>query len=160
MQSLTPLHPDNAGTIAILLYALHNVLYAAGAYPAGALADRYGKRGFLIGAYVLAVVMNVLLIAAAPSIAILGLVFIIAGASYAAQQTLERAIAADLVPQVVRSTGFGVLASVNGVGDLLSSAIVGVLWSTFSPTVAFSFSLAIAIAGTATMAIVLRRRAG
>ncbi len=160
VQFLTPLHPDNAGSIAILLYALHNVLYAAGAYPAGALADRYGKRSFLIGAYVLAVAMNALLIAVAPSMAILGLVFIIAGASYAAQQTLERAIAADLVPQVVRSTGFGVLASANGMGDLLSSAIVGVLWSAFSPTVAFSYSLAMTVAGTATMAFALRRKAG
>ena len=157
VQSLTPFHPGNAGVIAIQLYALHNVLYAAGAYPAGALADRFGKRGFLIGAYGLAVAMNLLLIVAAPSIAVLALVFVIAGASYAAQQTLERAITADLVPDVIRSTGFGVLASANGVGDLLSSVVVGVLWSTFSPTIAFGYSLVTTIAGAIVTAIALYR---
>jgi MFS family permease len=158
VQSLTALHQTNAGIIAIQLYALHNVLYAAGAYPAGSLADRFGKRGFLIAAYVLGVAMNLVLIAATPSIAVLALVFILAGASYAAQQTLERAIAADLVPDVIRSTGFGVLASVNGVGDLLSSLIVGVLWTAFSPTIAFSYSLVMTLAGTIAMALALRRK--
>lgn len=160
VQSLTALHQGNAGVIAIELYAVHNVLYAAGAYPAGALADRHGKRGFLIGAYILAVVMNIVLIAAAPSVAVLGLVFVIAGASYAAQQTMERAIAADLVPDVVRSTGFGVLASVNGVGDLLSSLIVGVLWTAFSPAIAFSYSLIMTVTGTVVTAAALRRPSG
>ena len=54
VQSLTPQYGRSAGVIAIQLYALHNVLYALGAFPAGALADRFGKRGFLIVAYGLA----------------------------------------------------------------------------------------------------------
>ena len=60
---------------------------------------------------------------------------------------MERAIAADLTPVQVRSTGFGVLAAANGVGDLLSSAIVGTLWTTVSPQVAFAYALAMTIAG-------------
>ena len=32
------------------------------------------------------------------------------------------------------------LATVNGVGDFLSSAIVGLLWSILGPTVAFGYS--------------------
>lgn len=156
VQSLTPLHGGGAGVIAIELYTLHNVLYAVGAYPAGALADRYGKRGFLIGAYVLAVLMNVLLIAATPSVVMLGAVFVLAGAAYAAQQSLERAITADLVPVEVRNTGFGVLATVNGIGDLISSVVVGALWTAFSPDVAFSFSLALTCAGTIVAAVALR----
>jgi MFS family permease len=156
VQSLTPLHGASAGGIAIALYTLHNVLYAVGAYPAGALADRFGKRGFLIGAYVLAVLMNVLLIAAAPSIVVLGAVFVLAGAAYAAQQSLERAITADMVPVEVRSTGFGVLATVNGIGDLISSVVVGALWTAFSPGVAFSFSLAMTCAGAIVTFVALR----
>jgi MFS family permease len=156
VQSLTPLHPQSAGVIAIELYTLHNVLYALGAYPAGALADRYGKRGFLIGAYVLAAFMNVLLIAASPSILVLGVVFVIAGTGYASQQSLERAIAADLVPVEVRSTGFGVLATVNGIGDLISSLMVGALWTAFSPTVAFTYGLVMTGLGAVITAAVLR----
>jgi MFS family permease len=160
VQSLTPHFGQSAGVIAIQLYALHNFLYAVGAYPAGVLADRFGKRRFLIAAYFLAALMNVLLIAFAPSILTLSLVFVIAGVAYAFQQSLERAIAADIAPIEVRSTGFGVLASVNGIGDLISSAIVGALWTTFSPTVAFSYACIVTSAGAMTMMIALRTPSG
>lgn len=155
VQSLTPLHLQNAGTIAIGLYTLHNIFYAAGAYPAGALADRFGKRGFLIGAYIFAVAMNLLLIFGTPSVWLLGLVFVVAGAGYAAQQSLERAIAADMVPAEVRSTGFGVLATVNGIGDLISSLVVGALWTVFSPSVAFAYALAATAAGAVVTGLAL-----
>ncbi|MBA3881952.1 MAG: hypothetical protein H0X73_04360 [Chthoniobacterales bacterium] len=35
---------------------------------------------------------------------------------------------------------FGVLATVNGIGDLISSVVVGVLWTTFGTEVAFGYS--------------------
>jgi hypothetical protein len=44
---------------------------------------------------------------------------------------------------------FGVLATVNGLGDFLSSIVVGALWSAFGTTVAFGYSLVLFIAGTA-----------
>jgi MFS family permease len=156
VQSLMPHFGQSAGAIAIQLYALHNFLYAVGAYPAGVLADRFGKRRFLIAAYFLAALMNVLLIALAPSTLTLGLVFAVAGVAYAFQQSLERAIAADIAPIEVRSTSFGVLASVNGIGDLISSAIVGALWTAFSPTVAFSYAFILTAAGAMITIIALR----
>jgi MFS family permease len=156
VQSLAPRYGESAGVIAIQLYALHNFLYAVGAYPAGMLADRFGKRGFLIGAYALAALMNLLLIAVAPSIVSLILVFVLAGSAYAAQQSLERAIAADIAPIKVRSTGFGVLAAVNGIGDLVSSAIVGVLWTAFSPTIAFSYAFVMTFVGAVSTMVALR----
>jgi MFS family permease len=158
VQSLAPRYGQGAGAVAIQLYALHNFLYAVGAYPAGILADRFGKRHFLIAAYFLAVLMNILLVAAAPSLPMLVLVFVVAGAGYAFQQSLERAVAADIVPVQVRSTGFGVLASVNGIGDLASSAIVGALWTTISPRAAFTYSFVLATAGAIVITIVLWAR--
>ena len=147
VQSLTPHYGRSAGVIAIQLYALHNVLYAVGAYPAGALADRFGKRGFLMVAYGLAALMNLLLMLAQPSLLMLALVFILAGVAYAFQQSLERAIAADITPVQVRSTGFGVLAAANGVGDFVSSAIVGTLWTMVSPATGFAYAFLITAAG-------------
>jgi MFS family permease len=157
VQSLTGRYGQSVGTIAIGLYALHNVLYAVGSYPAGALADRYGKGRFLLAAYALASLMNLILIVAAPSIGTLVVVFILAGAAYALQQSLERAIAADLVPVEVRSTGFGALASANGIGDLISSAIVGTLWTIVSPTAGFCHALVMSVAGAIITAAALRR---
>jgi hypothetical protein len=43
---------------------------------------------------------------------------------------------------------FGVLATVNGVGDFLSSAMVGLLWSTFGQTVAFGYTAVLFLIGT------------
>ena len=123
------------------------------------LADRFGKRQFPIAAYVLAALMNSLLIGAASSLVTLVLVFVIAGIAYALQQSLERAIAADIVPVEMLSTGFGVLASVNGIGDLISSAIVGILWTAFSPTPAFSYAFFVTTTGAITTAVALRTRA-
>ncbi len=160
VQSLTPGYGQGAGAIAIELYALHNFLYAVGAYPAGALADRFGKRGFLLAAYALAAIMNVLLIFAAPSAITLVFVFVLAGAGYALQQSLERAIAADLAPVEVRSTGFGVLAAANGVGDLVSSVIVGALWTAVSPAAGFAYALVMTFAGAVLTGFALRSAAG
>jgi predicted aconitase len=52
---------------------------------------------------------------------------------------------------------FGVLATVNGIGDFLSSAIVGLLWSVAGTTVAFGYSAALFFAGAVLLA---RIRAG
>jgi MFS family permease len=156
VQALAPRYGQGAGTIAIELYALHNFLYAVGAYPAGFLADRFGKRGFLLAAYALAAAMNLSLIVLRPSTVALVLVFVLAGAAYALQQSLERAIAADLAPVEVRSTGFGVLAAANGVGDLVSSAIVGTLWTAISPHAAFAYALVMTLAGAVATGTPLR----
>ncbi len=156
VQSLTGRYGQSAGTIAIGLYALHNVLYAVGSYPAGVLADRYGKGRFLLAAYALACLMNLILIVAAPSVATLLVVFILAGAAYALQQSLERAIAADMAPIEVRSTGFGALASANGIGDLVSSVIVGTLWTTVSPVAGFCYAMVMSVAGAIVTGAALR----
>jgi MFS family permease len=158
-QSLAPKYGQGAGAIAIQLYALHNVLYAVGSYPAGVLADRFGKGRFLIVAYGIAALMNLLLLSVTPSIVALILVFILAGAGYALQQSLERAIVADIAPLEVRSTGFGVLAAANGVGDLISSAIVGLLWTALSPKAAFSYAFVMTIIGAAVTLAALRSAA-
>ena len=136
-----------------------NILYAVGSYPAGALADRFGKTGFLIAAYGLAALMNLLLFSLAPSIVALILIFVLAGAGYALQQSLERAIAADMTPLEVRSSGFGALAATNGMGDLISSGVVGLLWTMVSPTVAFAYAFVMTIIGAAVTWAALRSAA-
>jgi MFS family permease len=100
--------------------------------------------------------MNLVLIGAAPSTATLILIFILAGVGYAFQQSLERAIVADIAPAEVRGTGFGVLAAVNGVGDLFSSAIVGALWTLFSPRTAFSYAFILTVLGAIVTLAALR----
>jgi len=61
---------------------------------------------------------------------------------------LEGAIAADLLPQELRGTGYGVMATVNGLGDFLSSLIVGFLWTYASPIYAFGYAAGISLLGS------------
>ena len=136
-----------AGLTAILLYVVHNILYAAMSFPIGALADKVGKRGLLAAGYALATVMAIGWIVAVPSVWYLGLLFALGGVFIAAEDTLEGAIAADLLPEEVRGTGYGVLATINGLGDLVSSIMVGFLWTSFAPGVGFGYSAILFVAG-------------
>lgn len=140
-QMLTPtMDAARAGQIAIALYAAHNVLYAGMSYPIGALADRIGKRGLLALGYAVAALMGIGWMVAVPSVWFLGLLFALGGIFIAAEDTLEGALAADLLPEDVRGTGYGVLATVNGLGDFVSSVVVGALWTTLSPGAGFGYA--------------------
>ena len=49
------------------------------------------------------------------------------------QQSLEKSLAADLLLKEIRGSGFGVLATTNGIGDLVSSVAADALRSAVSP---------------------------
>jgi len=120
-------------------------------YPIGALADRIGKRGLLALGYALAAIMGIGWIVAVPSVWMLGLLFALGGTFIAAEDALEGALAADLLPEDVRGTGYGVLATVNGLGDFLSSIIVGALWTAFNPAIGFAYATLLFILGAITI---------
>ena len=66
--------------------------------------------------------------------------FGLAGVHGAFQQALEKSLAADVLPKEIRGSEFGVLATTNGIGDLVSSVAVGTLWSAVSPTAGFLYA--------------------
>ena len=98
------------------------------------------EAGLLALGYGLAAVMGIGWIIAVPSVWMLELLFALGGTFIAAEDALEGALAADLQPEDVRGTGYGVLATVNGLGDFLSSIIVGALWTAFNPAVGFAYA--------------------
>ena len=69
--------------------------------------------------------------------------FGLAGFSIAVADALEGAMTADLVSDPLRGTAYGVLGAVNGVGDLVASVVVGVLWTAVSPVAAFAYAAAV-----------------
>jgi len=139
--------PEVTATMVVLLYTGHNILYALASYPIGYLSDRMGKRGLLAAGYLLAAGMSLGFLLATPSIWYLVLLFAIGGTYLAAEDTLEGAIAADLLPEEVRGTGYGVLATVNGLGDFLSSVVVGFLWTAISPGAGFLYAAILSVVG-------------
>jgi MFS family permease len=149
-QTLTPtLGVPRAVAVATALYILHNILSAAASVGGGGLADRVNKGMLLAGAYGLAVLMAATLVFVPINLASLAAVFALAGLSAGLVETLEDSFCAELVVKESHGLAFGLLAAVNGLGDFASSTIVGLLWSAFSPQVAFAWSGSLALAGTA-----------
>jgi MFS family permease len=160
VQLLTPLHSVAfANRTAIIFYIVHNVVYTALSYPIGAAGDRTDKMKLLAGGYLMAALMAIGFMTTISSIWYLGLLFVLGGAFLAVQDTLERAIGAQLLPAESASMGFGVLATVNGVGDFVSSFVVGLLWTRLSPAAGFAYAAILTGCGALLMfALPLSRR--
>lgn len=157
-QKLTPeLGATKAASIAVGLYLLHNVFYAGFAVVAGWLADRYPKNLVLASGYALAAIMAMTIIFLPLTVWTLGAVFILGGVYVAMEETLEDSFCAELVGEEHHGMAFGTLATVNGVGDFLSSIIVGALWTTLGTSVAFGYSAVLFAAGAV---LVLRLGSG
>lgn len=137
-----------AATISVGLYALHNIVYAGISYPIGVLADRMNKRGLLAFAYLTGASTALLLALNINSLTGLAAVFILGGAYVGMEETLEDSLTAELLPNVMRGTGFGTMAVVNGVGDFVSSLAVGWLWASIGVGAGFGFSFALMFAGS------------
>jgi MFS family permease len=140
-QKLAPeLGAAKAASVAVGFYMLRNIFYAGFAGVAGWLADRFKKQYVLASGYALAAVMALLIVAAPMTIGLLGIIFILSGMYVAIEETLEDSFCAELVGEEHHGMAFGVLATVNGIGDFLSSIIVGALWTALGTSVAFGYS--------------------
>ncbi len=151
-QLLTPAYGlVRAAQIAALLYVGHNVLYTGASYPVGALSDRFGRRGLLALGYLLGVVVSVGFVVAfvlpLANVGYLLFLFALAGTYIAAEDALEGALTADFTGVEVRGIAYGVMGTVNGVGDFAASVVVGLLWTVVSPAAGFAYAAVAMIIG-------------
>ncbi|MDZ7359262.1 MAG: MFS transporter [candidate division KSB1 bacterium] len=140
-----------AAQLAMSLYVIHNVIYAAASLPVGALGDRWGKGRLLTLGYFAAVIMNLGFLFSPSGYWPLTFLFCLGGVFIAVEDALERALAAELLPAEIHATGFGVLATVNGLGDFVSSVVVGFLWAKFSPAAGFAYAAGFCLLGALMM---------
>jgi MFS family permease len=144
-------------SLAVLLYALHNLCSALAAYPVGYWGDHTAKLRVLLVGYGLGVATNVMLALASGSVGWLIAAIVLSGVYIAVEETIEKAVAADLLPRELRSLGFGILACVNAVGDMASSLYVGFLLDAGQGHVAFGIAAALGMTGVVWLLLVLRR---
>jgi MFS family permease len=137
----------DAAAIAVLLYAAHNAANSGFAYPAGALADRFGRRRVLVGGITLFAVASAGFIPGSRDIGTLAVLFVAVGASTAFVETAQGAYAAELLHESVRGRGFGLLGLVDGIGDLLSSIGVGILFTVTDPAWGFAYAALLSACG-------------
>ncbi|MDO5712469.1 MAG: MFS transporter [Micrococcales bacterium] len=129
-----------ATTLAILLYAAHNAAATVASLIGGRAVDRTSARlVFAVGAaaYVLGYATfawdqhrwPVLLVG-----------FLLSGVGIGFAETAESTVVAQLLPERLRSNGFGVLGLVQSVGDLGATLVAGLIWAAVSPTAAFLYA--------------------
>jgi len=128
-----------------LLFVGTSVAYLLLAVPLGRVADGVGARWVVAGGYVLLGLVYLLLLVPGPGpfvlLGILGLL----GAYYAATDGVLMALASSVVPEDLRTSGLGLLATVIAGGRLVSSLVFGILWAAVGPAA----SVAVFTAGLA-----------
>jgi MFS family permease len=95
----------------------------------------------VVGGYLFAAATTFGFAVAPPTPAWLLVLFTCSGATIASEEVAEKSYAATLLPPARRGAGMGLLAATNGVGDMVSSALVGTLWAVF-PVTAVAFGVA------------------
>ena len=132
-----------AGASAGLLYVLRNTVYALASYPVGALSDRTRRPvallaiGYAVGAAVAAGAALAFLSSPDQPL-FLAVLFVGSGLLAALQDTQEAVSTAELASGATRATSFGLLGTVSGIGDLIASAGLGLIWTVISPAAAFA----------------------
>ena len=140
---LTPERGVHGATqIAIALYVIYNIAATITSFPAGGLSDQLGPRGPLlvtaggVAAFLLAYGLFAI---SGPVIVVLGVAFALAGVGIGCAETAEHAAVAAFAPDELRGSAFGLLATVQAIGNLAASVVAGLLYTLTSPTVAFSY---------------------
>ena len=141
-----------AARIAALLYLLRNIVYAAASYPIGVMSDRFVRSRFLAVGYGVAVITFIGFAVAVPSVWWFAAFFALAGVFIAWEDTVEGTAVRDYVAEELSGTAYGVLGAVNGVGDFISSFVVGILWTMVGPAWGFGYAAIVGLAGTLLMA--------
>jgi MFS family permease len=148
-----------AGSLAVFLYAIRNVAQALADYLVGSLSDKVGKRILLatLGFFLFGI-MSLGFIIATTNILYFIFLFILSGISAATYTALEKAYAAELLPENMRGTGYGVLQTIDGIGDFVSSFIVGTLWVVASSSVAFLYGATLSFISAFLFLVLMRKR--
>jgi MFS family permease len=141
-----------AAQVAGLLYVWRNGVQVAVSFPIGFLADRVGHVPVLAAGYVLGVLTAALTACAflfhVERVALLAVIFFIAGLYVAVQEALESTVTAEMVDKDVLAMSIGALGTVNGAAKFVSSSLVGVLWTLVSPVFGFTLAAIFMVAGT------------
>jgi MFS family permease len=139
-----------------ILYMTMNVSYALLSYPAGRLADRFGKARIAFLGYLLYAALYALFAVEAKMNA-LWILFPLQGIYLAITDGVGTAYMATLLPGAKKATGFAAYYTVIGLALLPASTIGGWLWDRFSPSATFiAGSLLSLVAGIIFAATLLR----
>ncbi|MBI2775260.1 MFS transporter [Candidatus Dependentiae bacterium] len=126
---------------AILFYTFFNIIRATSELGIGSLSDFVNRKNLLaILGFGTFGITSICFMFQPTHAALWFLFFALAGLSTGTVKALEKAYAASLLPENIRGTGLGILQAVDGIGDFISSVVVGTLWSVWSPVIGFAYA--------------------
>ncbi|HUH67438.1 MAG TPA: MFS transporter [Mycobacterium sp.] len=131
-----------ATSVAILIYAGHNVVATVASVTAGRWYDRAVPRTvFATGAAVYVIAYAVF--ATGPhTTVVVALGFALAGAGIGLAEPTQSAVVSQLLPDNLRGSGFGALGAVQATGAMVATVVAGLLYTVASPAVAFGYAAA------------------
>jgi MFS family permease len=127
-----------------LVTLLFSLVYAVSAFPAGVLAQRYGRHALLLTGMV--VLLASMLLLALPSMLALWLGVALYGLHLGLTQGVFAAAVAATAPEALRGTAFGVYYLITGLLQLVAGLGAGWLWQRFGAPYAFGAGAALATA--------------
>jgi MFS family permease len=135
---------SHSTSLAILVYVFYNLVYAASSYPAGLLADKFGKKGiFITGLLIFSAVYFGFGLTSGISV-VWGLFFMY-GLYAAFSEGVLKAWVSDLVPDNKRASAIGLITMLSSFAIMLGSLLTGILWDNFGAQVPFLLSGAVSL---------------
>jgi len=130
---------DRATQLALVLYLAYNVAATVTSLVAGRASDRVGPLVVLLGGTAAFLIGYLLFALAGSGVPLLAAAFVLGGVGIGCVETAEHAAVATFTDPEIRGSAFGTLAAIQSFGNLAASGVAGLLWSAFSPEVAFVY---------------------
>jgi MFS family permease len=132
--------------IPLLWMALH-IVKMSSSLPAGIASDRWGRKSvILIGWIIYAATYGGFIVADAAWQA--WALFAVYGLYFGFTEGVEKALIADLAPERLRGSAFGLYHLAIGIGALPASLVFGWVWQTFGDAAAFGMGASLALAAS------------
>lgn len=126
-----------------LVYLCFNLVYSLTAFPAGVLADSFGrKRTILAGFILFAFLMYGFAVAREPGI--VWMLFGVYGVFMGLTEGIQKAFLASVIPGEFKATAYGIFNAVTGLALLPASLVAGWLWDRYSADAAFYYGAGMA----------------
>lgn len=141
---------------AILLYFVYNMTASILALPCGRLSDRVGRKGLLVGGYLIfsLVYFGFAFCGSKP---LMVLIFVVYGVFTAMTAGVERAFIAEIAPAELKGTMLGLHSTQAGIALLPASVIAGALWDGVGASAPFVYGGALSLLSAVILAAKLRQ---
>jgi MFS family permease len=140
-----------------LVVAGFSLVIALTSTRGGTLSDTFGRRGLIIAGWLIYAVIY-LGFALASARWHIWILYAGYGLYYGAFLGASSAIVAELVPQHLRGTAYGIYNAALGVAAFPASLLAGLLWDWYGPAAPFLFGAALAVLATIGLLMIPLRR--